>query len=311
MADAAQKPDKAFEAELARHLRERARTLLAGQTDVLQLLATARTQILAQLAGLPPDWRQWQLSRLLGQIEDVLAGATGQAGALFTRRLDGAWRAGEDFVDQPLATIGHSVDLRLAQIDVGVLKQMQSFASLRLKDVGREAAGKIGQQLGLATLGGITPHEAIKAVQTILGGQAAARASMIVHTEMSRAFDLAANARVQQAATLVPGLSKQWRRSGKIHSRWNHDLIDGQVVDADKPYKVPNPGGGFDMMQCPHDPTAPVEQVIHCGCVSLPWMKHWRVMTPGAKPFTERELKLDGRKAALDQAAKRAGARKE
>ena len=311
MATAAQKPDKAFEAELARHLRERARTLLAGQTEVLQLLQAARTQILATLAGLPSDWQQWQLSRLLGQIEDVLADATGQAGALFEQRMAGAWRAGEDFVDQPLAAIGQRVDLLLTQLDVGVLKQMQSFASLRLKDVGREAAGKIGQQLGLATLGAKTPFEAIQAVQAILGGQAAARASTIVHTEMSRAFDLAANERVQQAAKLVPGLCKQWRRSGKIHSRWNHDLIDGQVVDADKPYKVPNPGGGFDMMQCPHDPTAPVEQVIHCGCISLPWMKHWRVMTPGAKPFTERELRLDRRKVDLDQKAKRAGARKE
>jgi len=74
---------------------------------------------------------------------------------------------------------------------------------------------------------------------------------------------------------------------------------------------VPNPSGGFDMMKCPHDPKAPVEQIINCGCISLPWLKTWQVMTPGAKPFTERELQLDGRKAALDQAAKKAGRRQE
>lgn len=34
-------------------------------------------------------------------------------------------------------------------------------------------------------------------------------------------------------------------------------------------------------------------------------------MTPGAKPFTDRELKQDGRKAKLDQDAKRAGRRLE
>ena len=87
--------------------------------------------------------------------------------------------------------------------------------------------------------------------------------------------------------------------------------MDGQVVDADKPFKVPNPGGGITLVQCPHDPKAPPEQIIRCGCISLPWMKHWKVSTPGAKPFTELELKLDGRKAALDQAAKRAGRRQE
>ena len=62
-------------------------------------------------------------------------------------------------------------------------------------------------------------------------------------------------------------------------------------------------------MTGPHDPSAPIEQLIHCGCVALPWMAHWKVKTPGAKPFTEQEKKLDPRKAALDQAAQRAGRR--
>ena len=76
----ADKPDAAFEAEIARHLRERGRLLLAGQTGMLEILKTVRTEILATLAGLPPDWQQWHLARLLRQIEDVLAGATGKAG---------------------------------------------------------------------------------------------------------------------------------------------------------------------------------------------------------------------------------------
>jgi len=83
------------------------------------------------------------------------------------------------------------------------------------------------------------------------------------------------------------------------------------VVDADKPFRVPNPGGGIDLMQCPHDPKAPPEQVIRCGCIAIPYMKSWAVATPGAKPFSELELRLDGRKAALDQAAKKAGRRLE
>ena len=309
--EADQKPDKDFEAELARRLRERARLLLAGETQVLQMLNTARDQILATLAGLPADWQQLQLSRLLGQIEDVLTGAASQAGALFELRMQEAWTQGEDFVDKPLAIIGHRVEMQLAQLDVGVLKQMKAFGSLRLKDVGSEAARKIGQQLGQATIGAQTPFQAIQAVQKILGADSPRRAATIVLTEVSRAFAVASNERLVQAEPLVPGLGKQWRRSGKIHSRWNHDIIDGQVVEASKPFKVPNPGGGFDMMQCPHDPKAPVEQIIHCGCISIPWMKNWKVMTPGAKPFTERELQLDGRKAGLDQAAKKAGRRLE
>lgn len=309
--DPQEKPDKAFEAELAQRLRDRSRELLAGQTEVLQILTQARAQILTTLAGLPADWQQWHLSRLVGQIEEVLEGATGRAGALFGLRMDGAWRAGEDFIDKPLALIGHAVELRLAQLDVGVLKQMKAFGALRLKDVGQEAARKIGRQLGLVTIGAQTPFEAIKAVQGVLGADSPQRATAIVHTEVSRAFAVASDERLVQAAPLVPGLGKQWRRSGKIHSRWNHDLMDGQVVEAGQSFKVPNPSGGFDMMRCPHDPQAPAEQVIRCGCISLPWLKKWKVATPGAKPFSELELKLDGKKAALDQAAKRAGRRQE
>jgi len=302
---------RAFEAEVATRLRERAKLLLTGETGVLQTLAEARTQIMATLAELPADWQQWQLSRLLGQINDVLDAATVNAGTQFGAVLQEAWRMGEDLVDKPLAAMGLPVEMQLAQLDVGVLKQMRTFGSLRLKDVGTQAASKIGRQLGLVTMGAQTPFEAIKSVNSALGGEAAARAATIVRTEVSRAFAVASHERLVQAEKLVPGLGQQWRRSGKIHSRWNHDLMDGQVAEAGKPFKVPNPGGGFDMMRHPHDPKAPPEQVIRCGCIALPWMKSWTVSTPGAKPFTEDELKLDGRKAALDQAAKRAGRRVE
>ena len=92
--------------------------------------------------------------------------------------------------------------------------------------------------------------------------------------------------------------------------------MDGQVVEAGKPFKVPNPGGGTDLMLCSHGPTAPRphgpgradDQLrVHRG----PHMKSWKVVAPGAKPFTELELKLDARRAALDKAAKEAGRRQE
>ena len=302
---------KRFEAVLKERLAERARLLLGTNQRVVALLREAWVQISQQLAAQPADWQQWQLGRLRDQLATILAATGHQAGAAVSLALQGGWQQGEDVVDEPLAAIGHGVEMRLGALDARILAAMQAFGVDRMSAVTAEAAGKIGQQLGLVTIGGITPFQAIKAVQAILDADSTRRATAIVTTEVSRAFAVAGNGRLVQAAALVPGLGKQWRRSGKIHSRWNHDLMDGIVVDADKPFKVPNPGGGFDMMQCPHDPQAPAEQNIHCGCIALPWLKTWQVMTPGAKPFTEMELKLDGRKAALDQAAKRAGRRKE
>lgn len=302
---------KSFEAALKERLAERARLLLATDQRTVALLRDALVQIQQQLAAQPADWKQWHLSRIRDQLETVLTATGALAGTATSMALGSAWQQGEDFVDKPLGAGGMNVEMRLATLDAQVLSAMRTFSVSRLRDVTAEAATKITQQVGLVTIGGKTPFEAIKAVEQILGPEASKRATTIVRLEVSRAFAVASDARLTQAAPLVPGLGKQWRRSGKIHSRWNHDLMDGQVVEAGKLFKVPNPGGGFDMMQGPHDPSAPVEQVIHCGCVALPWLKSWAVGTPGAKPYTARELQLDKRKADLDQAAKRAGRRRE
>ena len=302
---------KAFEAALKERLAERARLLIGADQKVVALLRQALAQITDQLASQPADWQQWQLTRVRDQVATVFTALGQQAGTAVDQALRDAWQQGEDLVDKPLNAAGLGVEMRLGALDARVLGAMRVFGVERMNNVAAEALAKIGQQLGLVTIGGTTPYQAIKAVQALLGNDSPRRATTIVRTEVSRAFAVAADQRLVQAAPLVPGLGKQWRRSGKIHSRWNHDLMDGQVVDVGKAFRVPNPGGGFDMMQCPHDPKAPIEQVISCGCVSLPYVKNWMLATPGAKPFSALELQLDGRKAALDQAAKRAGRRQE
>lgn len=301
-------PRQAFEAALRQRLKDRAGTILATDQKVIGLLKDAREQIMQTLATQPADWERWHLTQLLQQLEAILEGATGQAAAAVDAGLRQAWQQGEDFIDKPLAAAGTNVELQLPMLDTGVLTQLRQFAVLRLKDVGREATRKIGSQLSLVTVGSTTPFKAIQQVQRILGNESPQRATTIVRTEVGRAFAIASFRRLEQAAQLVPGLKKQWRRSGKIHSRWNHDAADGQVQDVDKPFVLPSHEGPVRLMH-PHDPKAPVGEVINCGCLALPYRATWEVTTPGARPFSDRELQLDGRKAALDQAAKRAGMR--
>lgn len=302
---------KAFDAAIKQRLAERGALLLSTESSVIEQLKAARAQILEQMAGQPSDFAQWRLPQLLAQIDAVLSGSLGRAATTADAGLRSAWQQGEDFIDKPLAAGGLAVETQLPLLDGAVLQQLRTFAAMRFKDVATEAATKIGRQLGLVTLGAQTPFEAIKQIQALLGNESPRRATTIVRTEVSRAFALASDQRLTQAAAKVPGLQKQWRRSGKIHSRWTHDLMDGQVVDAGKTFKVPSMEGGFDMMLHPHDPTAPAGQNISCGCIALPYRASWAVATPGAKPFSGLELKLDPRKAKLDQDAKRAGRRLE
>lgn len=298
----------AFMAAIKERLSDRARTILGANQDIIKLLVNARARVTEQLAAQPSDFSLWRLPQLLAQIEAILDGATAAGAAQVDASMRNAWQQGEDFVDKPLGAAGINIETQLPLLDTTVLGNLRSFTTGRIKDIGREALGKINSSLGLVTLGAKTPFQAIKDIQATLGDDATRRATTIVRTEVGRVFAMSNQQRLVQAATRVPGLQKQWRRSGKLHSRWNHDAIDGQVVDVDKPFILPSFHGPVKMMH-PHDPTAPIEEVINCGCLAIPYMKNWRVVTPGAKPFTELEIQGDPRKAQLDQAARRAGVR--
>jgi hypothetical protein len=302
-------PQQAFEAEQLQRLRDRAATILTTDQAVVRQLLDARDAIVQLLAAQPADWQQWQLSKILEQINAVLDGATGRAASAIDSGLRTAWVQGEAIVDAPLAAGGMNVGLQLPLLNADVLTSLRQFASLRLKDVGVEAARKIGLQLSLVLVGAETPNEAMRKVQDVLGDNSRKRAETIVRTEVARAFAISAQQRMEQASKLVPGLRKKWRRSGKVHSRWNHDAIDGQIQPIDQPFKVPTNDGVIEMMY-PHDPTAPAEEVINCGCIALQALEGWDSAIPGAKPFTAEEVRLDGRKAALQQAADRLGLRK-
>ncbi|WP_082368761.1 hypothetical protein, partial [Piscinibacter sakaiensis] len=282
--------ERAFDAALRERLRERARTIIGADQAVAKQLVAARQRITELLAAQATDYRRWQLAQLLDQVETVLGAVMGSAAGVADRALRDLWQQGEDFVDKPLAAGGIALELRLPLLDVQQLAAMRAFTLERLKNVGAEAKGKIGTQLGRVVMGVSTPHEAIRAVQASLGDDMPRRAATIVRTETSQAFAVASQQRLGQAAALDERLEKQWRRSGKVHSRWNHDLIDGQRVAASKPFRVPGVSGGVDLMMHPHDPAAPPAQNINCGCISLPRVRGWGVATPGAKPFTQLEL---------------------
>jgi hypothetical protein len=299
---------EAFNAAISQRLRERAALIVSTDQDVIELLQAAKARIIEKLANQPSDFAQWRLPQLLQQIEAVLDSATGSAVANVDGGLRNAWQAGEDFVDKPLAAGGLNVETALPLLDTTVLSQVRNFTTGRIKDIAVQAMRQIDRALGLVTLGAQSPFDAMKAVQATLGDESSRRATTIVRTELGRVFALAAQQRMEQAVVRVPGLQKQWRRSGKIHSRWNHDAVDGQVRNVGEPFVLPTHDGPLKMM-CPHDPRAPIEEVINCGCIALPYRKAWAMATPGAKPFSALETHLDGRKARLDAMAKRAGLR--
>ena len=163
---------------------------------------------------------------------------------------------------------------------------MRAFMTDRIKDLSAATANRISGELGLVTIGTQSPGDAVGNVARLIGS-GRDRAITIVRTEVRRAFSVASQERLAQAPETLPKLKKQWRRSGKIHSRLHHDSIDGQVREGDEPFTL---GNGVRIM-FPRDPAAPAAETINCGCESLPFVEQWDVKNPGRVPFSDEELR--------------------
>lgn len=288
------KRNRAFKLARAEQLRELVKLHRAAAGDVSTLMGEALSRITQQLgtAGLS-DFQAWQLPQIRKSIEQSLAEINAGLGSSAGEGAAKAWSAGVDMVDRPLEAGGIRISAVLPEVDTRQLLAMRTFMLDRIQDLTANVARQAANEIGLVVLGTQTPSQAVDAIAArIEGGRG--RAITIVRTEMGRAFSVAGHERKHDAAAVLPGLRKQWRRSGKVHSRESHDLADGQIVEVDKPFIV----GGVELMY-PRDPAAPASETINCGCVSLPYMESWTVSQPGRQPFTDQELAGNRKKRDL------------
>lgn len=256
--------------------------------EITRQLNLTLTRIDELLAGQPTDWQHWYLPQLRRQVTDILAEFGAAAGAAMQDGAEKSWDKGVELVDVPLATGGIAVEAMVPTLDREQLTAMQTFLTHKMRDVSVATVNRVNASLGLVATGLATPAEAATAIQGI-GGVTRRRALTVVRTELGRAFSNAAQRRMEQASRAgLKGLKKQWRRSGKIHSRRTHDLADGQIRDVDEPFLV----GGEKLMH-PKDPDGSAANTINCGCTQLPYMAHWEVKHPGEKPYTAEELGAD------------------
>jgi hypothetical protein len=274
--------DRRFRAERSRQLQRLPRIQRDTAAEITRLLRQAQQRIQAALAAQPSEFSRWRLTELRAQVRQALAEADG--GRSLSQGAREAWSAGGDLLDAPLAAAGVSIVAYLPIIDPRQLTAMQSFMTDRMTDITLGTADKINAQLGLTITGVQTPAEAATNIARLIEG-GRERALTIIRTEISRAYSTATQLRQVQAALLLPALQKQWRRSGKLHSRPAHDAIDGQIREVSQPFDV----DGFKLMY-PRDPAGPPGETINCGCQSLPHMASWDVGMPARKPFSNEEL---------------------
>ena len=107
----------------------------------------------------------------------------------------------------------------------------------------------------------------------------AARAETITMTEAGRVLEAASQARKVAAASVVPGLQKQWYYGHSPRQpRPAHLAAHGQVRDVDKPFDV-----GGEKLMYPKDPAGSARNTIRCGCTSLPYHPRWEELGQGGR----------------------------
>lgn len=260
--------------------------------DIDAFLKKAKEEIRSRLATAPSDYQMWALTNVQKDIERVAEELKSDLRSVGTVGFDKAVETGAALVDEPVkAMFKFDLNARVQRADTEQIKAMRSFMTDRLADIGEQAKKKISEQMGLCLIGAQNPFQAAREIAAHLDANGRARAYRIVNTELGRAFSVATQERLMQAREAGLKMKKQWRRSGKIHSRLTHDMADGQVVDADEPFTI----GGVKMMY-PRDPTAPAAETINCGCVCLPYMDDWEVEHPADVPFTADELNKSNEK---------------
>lgn len=245
--------------------------------DAIKLLTTAQNEIKVILKGTPTEWQTYHLTNTKADITSVLSELKARLGSIATTSSTQAWQNGLNMIDAPLAAAGMiNVVHNLPLIDINRIGTNRAFMLERLTDIPTSIISKINAQLGAVSIGATTRHDAINSITKLLSKGGKSRAQTILGTELGRMQEIATHERRKEAQKLMPGMKKEWRKSGKLHSRLNHDLIHGQTVKVNEKFTV----SGTIKMDHPRDPKAPAKETINCGCYTRTRMDNWEVKNP-------------------------------
>ena len=225
--------ERKLKAQRSRRARALPRIQRETAAEVTRLLKQAETTIRATLAGAPTDYQVFVLPSLQASVRGALHTLGAEAGGSLSQGAARAFEAGIDTVEAPLdaALRLDAPDFRLSallpQVDTAQLIAMRSFLTHKMADVSVTLANRINAELGLTIIGTRSTGETTARVAALLNTGGRSRALTLIRTELGRAYSLAGQQRMEQAGEVLPGLKKQWRRSGKLRARLAHDAIDG------------------------------------------------------------------------------------
>lgn len=253
-------------------LTDQLRRTIDGQEAVRRILEAVRKQVLAEIAGAPADsFTGYRQAQILGEIDRLLTDAGATIKTDVAGDIGASWNEGVGML--PAMARGAGVGLTTFGISSHLMEQIRDFAWGRVNAVTNDVQARIRAEISMGILGQKTPQEIAGAIAGTLERPGVfksitERAETIVKVEMGRAFSMAHQASMEAAADTLPDLEKMWLHAGHPKApRIYHLHMHGNTTPVGTPFLV-----GSIAMMYPRDPTAPISEIINCGCVHVAWM---------------------------------------
>ena len=244
--------------------------------DVRVALSEARADLIARVAavarapGSVSEFDQSQLFAMLQEVDRVSSDLErGLHGAVMPAQERARVLAEEKFAANLKAQGIDPAMLRpVISVGTAVVAQSEAVAS-EIVGVSAEFKNAVRRDLRRAVLGGLTLRDFEQRVGRALPGpgpfgSVARRAEVIVRNETSQMFQVASQAKREEAAEAGVTFRKTWVTARDVRVRLSHVALDGVTVDADADFEV----GGFPAAY-PKDPRLPPEESIACRCVTI------------------------------------------
>lgn len=266
------------------------RRTIDSQEALRQMLVEVQRQVQQELLGVPQTatgFPAYRLRQTLDSINHHLATFESEAKKELAVAITESWQAGSGMLGELVIASGSTFSTSsnlLHQMDPW-LQNMKNFAWGKVEGLAADAGAKIKAELSLGVLGQKTPFEVAQGIVGNLSKELPKwknsdrtifktieeRAQVIVQTEMGRAFSMAHQSSMADAAETLPKLQKMWLHAGhpKV-ARIYHLRLNGNIKPVDENFLV----GNISMMY-PRDPKAPASEVIRCGCMHVAYMPEW------------------------------------
>jgi hypothetical protein len=254
---------------------------------VRRILEAVRKKVIADIATAPDgSFTSYRQSQILGEIDRLLNEAGSTIKTDLAAGIGNSWDEGVSML--PSMARGAGVTLTTFGISNHLTEQIRDFTWGKISGLTNDAQAKIRAEITMGILGQKTPQEIASAIAGTLErpgifASIAARAEVIVKTEMGRAFSMAHQAGLESALDTLPGLQKMWLHAGHPKTpRIPHLNLNGNTTPVDTPFLV-----GSIAMMYPRDPKAPVGEIINCGCMHVAWMAAWGTKKEFVKSWNE------------------------